>query len=314
MIGVKSFGIGSSSEVTWGIKRLELALALDNTGSMSSNNKMTELKKAAKGLLTTLQTAAKNPDDIKVSIIPFATDVNVGKSNKDANWLNWAEWNEANGTCKDYENWQWGGNGPSNKDACQNYNGKWKKAEHDDWNGCVTDREKDHDVLDTAPKNKETDFVTHQATSCPVELLPLTNVWADLNSKVDSVTPTGNTNVTIGLAWAWHSLTARQPLNQAAAPAQDLDKVIILLTDGDNTQNRWSSVQSEIDERTKKACENVKAANIKLYTVRVINGNADLLQTCASGPDMFYDVQSASQLNAVFKGIATNLANLRIAK
>ena len=61
VIGVKSFGIGGSSEVTWGIKRLELALALDNTGSMSSNNKMTELKKAAKGLLTTLQKAAKRP-------------------------------------------------------------------------------------------------------------------------------------------------------------------------------------------------------------------------------------------------------------
>ena len=216
---------------------------------------------------------------------------------------------------EDYENWQGDGNGPSNKDACQNYNGKWKKAEHDDWNGCVMDREKEHDVLDTAPKNKETDFVAHQATSCPVELLPLTNVSGPTSiSKINSMTPTGNTNVTIGLAWAWHALTARQPLHEASAPKEDLDKVIILLTDGDNTQNRWSSVQSEIDERTKTACDNVKAANIKLYTVRVINGNADLLQTCASGPDMFYDVQNASQLNAVFKGIATNLANLRITK
>ena len=34
--------------------------------------------------------------------------------------------------------------------------------------------------------------------------------------------------------------------------------------------------------RTKIACTNVKAANIKLYTVRVINGNATLLKQCAT--------------------------------
>ena len=37
-----------SNEVVWGVKKLELALALDVTGSMDSDDKMTELKKAAK--------------------------------------------------------------------------------------------------------------------------------------------------------------------------------------------------------------------------------------------------------------------------
>ena len=54
------------------------------------------------------------------------------------------------------------------------------------------------------------------------------------------MTPAGNTNVTIGLAWGFQSLSPVAPFN-APAPAPDLDKVIILLTDGDNTQNRWSS-------------------------------------------------------------------------
>jgi hypothetical protein len=58
----------------------------------------------------------------------------------------------------------------------------------------------------------------------------------------------------------------------------------------------------------------VKAANIKLYTIRVIDGNAALLQACATKPDMYYNVQNASQLNSVFTTIAQNLANLRIAK
>ncbi len=98
------------------------------------------------------------------------------------------------------------------------------------------------------------------------------------------------------------------------APNPDTEKVIILLTDGENTENRWSNSSTSIDERTKKVCDNVKAANIKLYTIRVIDGNTSLLQHCATKPDMFFNVSSASQLNTVFSAIAQNLARLRIAK
>ncbi len=112
---------------------------------------------------------------------------------------------------------------------------------------------------------------------------------------------------------AWQTLSPVAPFN-APATAPDLDKVIILLTDGDNTQNRWTTSSTSIDARTQTACANAKAANIKVYTVRVINGNASLLQGCATKPDMYFNVQQASELNAVFSAIAQNLANLRIAK
>jgi hypothetical protein len=69
-----------------------------------------------------------------------------------------------------------------------------------------------------------------------------------------------------------------------------------------------------IDARTQRVCDNAKADNIKVYTVRVINGNASLLQSCATKPEMYYDVQQASQLNSVFSSIAQKLANLRISK
>jgi hypothetical protein len=48
--------------------------------------------------------------------------------------------------------------------------------------------------------------------------------------------------------------------------------------------------------------------------VRVIDGNVELLRGCATNSSMYYDVQQASQLNAVFSAIAQNLANLRIAR
>ena len=45
------------------------------------------------------------------------------------------------------------------------------------------------------------------------------------------------------------------------------------------------------------ACDNLKApgVNIKVYTVRVINGNADLLRDCATNPRMYYNVQQAER-------------------
>ena len=74
----------------------------------------------------------------------------------------------------------------------------------------------------------------------------------------------------------------------------------MLLTDGDNTQNRWTTSGSSIDARTALACTNVKAANIKIYTVRVIDGDANLLRNCATKTNMYYNVNQASQLNSVF--------------
>ena len=142
----------------------------------------------------------------------------------------------------------------------------------------------------------------------------LTSDWNKLHKKVEEMKGDGTTNVTIGLAWAWHSLTSRQPLREAAAPASDLDKVMVLLTDGDNTENRWGGNSAAIDKRTEAACANIKAEGIKLYTVRVIAGNATLLRNCASSPSMYFEVSQASQLNAAFKKIADSLASLRISK
>ena len=108
----------------------------------------------------------------------------------------------------------------------------------------------------------------------------------------------------MGLARADRDL----PFTNAAAPAPDLDKVDRALTDGENTQNRWTTSSSSIDSRTATACTNVKAANIKIYTVRVIDGNATLLRNCATNPNMYYNVQQADQLNGVFSSIAQTLA------
>jgi Flp pilus assembly protein TadG len=298
VIGITSFPVGARAEVTWGIKKLEIALALDNTGSMSSSNKMTELKAAAHNLLNTLEKAAKNPGDVKVSIIPFHVHVNVGTANVAASWLKWGSWESDNRTCT--------GSGDSR--VCT-------PKPHSDWNGCVEDRDQNNDTQDTTPASQNsTKFPAHQCSWALAEIMPLTYDWTALHGRIDAMQPAGNTNVTIGLVWGWHSLSPNEPLTQGAAPDPDLSKYIILLTDGDNTQNRWSTNTSTINARTAAACTNIKNAGIKIYSIRVINGNATLLQNCASDSSMYFDVQSASQLNAVFNAIGSQLAKLHLSQ
>ncbi len=297
LFGRSGIDIRANSEVSWGMRRLELALALDNTGSMLDSGKLDALKTATNSLLDTLEKASKKKDDVKVSIIPFTTFVNVDPKNKKAKWIDFGGWTEVASI---------GTEAGLSSDWVNPKSGK-------KWSGCVMDRNQPYDTQDTAPTNADQLFPAAECVN-PVPLIELTSNWNKLHKKVDEMKGDGTTNVTIGLVWAWHSLTSGQPLKGGAAPASDLDKVLVLLTDGDNTENRWGANSSAIDKRTEAACANIKAEGIKLYTVRVVQGNATLLKNCASSPSMYFEVAQASQLNAAFKKIADSLASLRISK
>jgi Flp pilus assembly protein TadG len=294
-----SFPVAAHSQVQWGLGKVEVALALDNTGSMSSSGKLTQLKIAAKNLLSLLQNAATTPGDAKVSIIPFATEVNVGTTYVSQTWLRWDLWDADNQTCS---GWGW-------SQSCS-------PKPHSQWTGCVIDRDQSNDVNDTTPTSTtSTKFPTNQCETAITTMMPLSYDWTALNSKVDQMIADGNTNVTIGLAWGFHALSPTTPLTEGAAyGTANLSKYLIILTDGTNTQNRWSSNQATIDARTALACTNIKAAGIKIYAIRVIDGNASLLQNCATNPSMYYDVQDATQLTGVFNAIGVVIANLHLSK
>jgi Flp pilus assembly protein TadG len=278
LLGVQQIPIRTTAQVRWGFRTLELALALDNAGSMAQKNKITELKTAVKLLLATLKTNSKTPDDTKIAIIPFNTVVNIGTAFKDKSWIAYDS-----------------------------------KITASNWGGCVADRDQPNDVKDATPSGASTAF---PAVACGTlaQAVPLTNDWTALEGMVDSMTPAGTTNVTIGTMWAWHALTPNEPFTEGKPVRPDVEKVIVLLTDGLNTQNRFTTVPSQIDARTAAVCDNIKKANIKMFVVRVIEGNAALLSGCASAPNMYYDVQVASQLKDVFASIATSLIGARLSK
>ena len=74
--------------------------------------------------------------------------------------------------------------------------------------------------------------------------------WSAMTSLVNNMSPNGNTNQAIGLQLGWMSLVGGGPFT---APPMDPNytytQVIILLTDGLNTQDRWYTSQSSIDAR-----------------------------------------------------------------
>jgi hypothetical protein len=287
---------------------------------------MPAMQTAAKALVDQLSALAKNPGDIYISIIPFAKDVNLGTSFVNETWLDWTEWEEDNknvGTCSN----------PSytKRKTCKDASHTWT-PDHTKWTGCVTDRTQDYDTKNTPPtsSNAPTMVVPEEyGNYCKTgndpympPIMPLSYDWTTLKTLIGNLQPTGNTNQGIGMAWAWLTLgVGVQPFN---APAKDTANyeykdAIVLLSDGLNTQNRFTSDTAQIDARQKILCANAKAAphNINVYTVQVDtggDGESAVLKGCASSPDQFYRITDPNQTVSVFNSIGQSLAKLRVAK
>jgi Mg-chelatase subunit ChlD len=137
-----------------------------------------------------------------------------------------------------------------------------------------------------------------------------------LSNRISAMQPNGNTNQAIGLQMGWQSLTAAPFTVPAQDPNYHYNHVIILLTDGLNTQDRWYSDASSIDAREQTTCDNIKTAGITLYTVQVNTGGdstSTLLQNCASDSSKFFLLTSADQIITTFNQLGTALSDLRLA-
>lgn len=278
LAGKTEVQVAAAGRSAWGTNKIEVALVLDNTGSMASSGKMTNLKIAAKNMLDTLRTVQTDPDAVKVGIVPFTTQVRVDTSLATASWLDFATFSTNQAT----------------------------------WNGCIADRNQPADVTDGGPERYPA-LNCHWGTLSKIQ--PLTTDLESLKPAIDAMTPNGNTNVTIGLTWGLTLLSPSDPMTGGVAfNTPQVQKFIIALTDGDNTANRWTTDQATIDARTSAACNSIKQPSngVKLYTIRVINGNANLLRNCATANNMYYDVSNASQLNAVFQQIAGEITAIRL--
>jgi Flp pilus assembly protein TadG len=333
VLGIDTIHITASTTSTWGNTRLRVALVLDNTGSMSQSGKITALKTATNNLLTQLQTAVVNPGDVYVSIVPFVNAVNLGATNYAASWIDWTDWNALNGKCSSTKY--------TTQSSCVVAKKTWTPANHNTWDGCVTDRglpittgtdlpsagNYDERVDPPVASNLATLYPAYQAPSCPQAAMGLGYDWSAMTTNVNNMQPGGSTDQPIGLVWGWQTLMGGGPFTAPAVdPNYKYQQVIILLSDGLNTQDRWygngyntsTQVDSRMyDQNGNGTCANIKAAGITIYTIQVNTDGSPtstLLQDCASNLGKFFLLTSADEIVATFSQIGTALSNLRLAR
>ena len=216
------------------------------------------------------------------------------------------------------------------------------------WTGCVADRTQPNDATGVLPTSDVTtqfpanEYYENNSSYCSSSastqlepLIPLSYNWSTLKTAVNAMDPTGGTNQAIGLSLAWQSLLVGGPFNTPAEDANTTyNRVIILLSDGLNTEDRWpeygnGSSQASgdpIDARQALMCSNLKAAKdskgqamYTIFTIQVNTGSpadptSTVLQNCASSPDKFFMLTSSTEILTTFQTIGTALSKLRVAQ
>ena len=326
VLGVKSLPVEVVSQVEAGgeTQKMEIALALDVTGSMNRDNKLTVLKQSAKQFISDV-TPATGPSNVKISVIPFNTTVRIDPTWRTETWL------DLNGMLETLpEKKKSTGGGllgglfgivtgffdliTGLLDGTSESSGKGSATQ--EWIGCVWDRGSSWDSTTTNPIVGDTGSKyqasppDHYSTSiCGglVKVRPLTDNTSLLNQDIDALVADGDTNTNIGMYWAMNSLDGNQPYQQATEGSK---KIIVLLTDGVNTNGRivanGGSV-SQMDTAMLDTCSEAKGKGIEVYTIRVIDGNQAMLKSCASDDSHFFNVVKASDLSGAFNNISTQI-------
>ena len=242
--GFDGIAIGSEAESTWGSTRIELALVLDNTGSMNEapggKRKIDALKTGARDLLDTLRGVAHDADTVKVSIVPFDTEVRLETRYNTAEWLRWSN--------------------PADRLA---------------WTGYVIDRDQPNDASDALPKTSDPKTLypavresQWKAMGDIAPIRPLTSVHGQQGL------PRPHRHRRRHAAARQHQHRDRRRLGPRHAVAERAlhgsgglrlgqpKKFMVVLTDGENTQNhidgKVNSNVGKIDARTRLACQAVE--------------------------------------------------------
>src|SRR5262245_29265546 len=150
LANIDHVNVGASTTVLVGMGTAEVALALDNSGSMSGT-KIDALKTAANDLVDTLFNAAQNtvePDPLKIAVVPFAASVNVGSQYANASWMDTGNHNPYHADAQRFYG------APSVTNNFTLFNSlKTSSGSNITWGGCVEARPTPYDTTDAAPNS-----------------------------------------------------------------------------------------------------------------------------------------------------------------
>ncbi|OKL44618.1 pilus assembly protein TadG-related protein [Pseudovibrio exalbescens] len=331
---LKSLSVRTSAQASFPTRNAEVTMVLDVTGSM--RNHMTDLKKAAKNLVTTLLPDAKTGSGsrVRIALVPYSEGVN----------------GELTVTRI----------GPDIELSDLVSNGQARKH-------CLTERMGDDSTTD-APWNKKVnnriEYFGGGSTGCPSKstLVPLTSNKEKLKNEINKMSASGGTAGHTGIAWGYYTLSPNwaslwNSIDNGSMPAdyyQDNDlKFIVLMTDGEfNTTFRksgeykrsnwdwycrslsgWATIRYsgcgqnpvyDSEETAEDICDHMKETKNKNEKIRIYSvyfGRDDysrparLMKYCATDEDdTYYNAKSAEDLTAAFAQIAQDIKAIYLSK
>jgi Flp pilus assembly protein TadG len=294
---------------------LEVALVLDVTGSMS-NTEMQWLRESSSNLVDILFGDSEELDLLWISVVPYTATVNIGAHR--TNWLK--PFDRARAHPEDF--------GP------------------DPWKGCVMARSLDRDTTADPPsiaafesffyedavdnhwelpdgeyavntKRSDGNNMRGPNLGCGPAISELTNFRSSVQGSIDELESwsRGGTSSNLGMVWGWRTISPQWRGEWGGATPADMpldkdeplmDKVAVLMTDGENQFYDWprsyvyedgrlktvgggngpdgsdftafgrlddledsafGSAQEILNEKTVEICEAMKAEGIIIFTV-----------------------------------------------
>ena len=343
VFGHETLDIRTNSVASLARRDLDIALVLDNTGSMRGS-KLAALKAASNDLVDILYQDPNLSRGTQLGLVPFASWVNVGADQIELASLDLR--------------------GVSDQNDLYFTNNQGRLDRYDDlgvdWDGCVENRLPPYDVDDTAPNPARPETLFQPAfnpksanpaaradTSCDErrKVTPLTNNIGTIRRAISSMQASGWTNIANGATWGFRLDSPNAPFTQAR-PYEDenVKKAMVILTDGKQTMRPEASnisnyayspfgfygeralnrntqrlegrtVKEALDNKLSETCEAAKAKDITVYTITFElddRETQDIMRDCATTAGNYFDVASARELSPVFEQIASSLSNLRL--
>lgn len=301
-----------------GVGPIELALVLDNTGSMGIGGRIGALKTGAGSIIDAVRDSGSGS---KIALIPFARYVNIGSA--DGDWLvkpqeydterKWMQATHTYGECytETRTNTKDGAEYTYETQVCPDRTTTYEERSRtieSRYTGCVgTSNKPDHlsdiagsnkvyGLLNTIPKERKTHGYDTNAY-CPIEIRGFSDDYREVKNHSNRMYPTDVTNIATGLLWGDRVMRGT-PAFPRITPASGTKQVMVLLTDGDNTaqiedsQERRDNYEappymyevpegekaSKADTDTLIMCNRIKDRGVLLYTISFQMSDADTKQ------------------------------------
>jgi Putative Flp pilus-assembly TadE/G-like/von Willebrand factor type A domain len=345
LAGIDTMDLNAYSEVKLGGDGLEVALVLDNTGSMNEGGRLPALKTAAKLLVDEVMKVKTTGAYVKIGVVPFSDYVNVGLSRRKKPWMDvdkdssvttdtcWDTYPDATKyNCRQEPDMNDGVSLGTTHEACDwNYGTPVKvcgpSTSTNTWYGCVGSRA---EPMDESIGTVSSAYKGLMNVGCASEIVELTDDQSKLESKIDGLIATGATYIPAGLLWGWHMLDSQEPLSVAKSAADIKDmggaKALILMTDGQNTLGPYSPYHwgadnpadwARGDAKMAELCGNIKKDDITVYTVAFMVTDPKTISSmssCASDSSKAFTADNAAELAKAFKEVGASLTAMRISK